>query len=450
MKEKKKPVIRLSERGFEIKFGKLADRIDFEQMATVLPEQRTAGSAVLNAVKLSEEMYLRMRSEKLLLVHPESGRFSEVIPERSDFLTDNQIQLSERVRERLYGAGEEPNGELFLCACKKQRFNQIQVQKIDHIREDDLVVSKYDSDGHLFEFSQGFSLFEVCNSFTGESFVVKRSHIVVDPAIEGWGVIRLNRKQRLLLGLELPGHLSDRSWALLMNRLSESRAADRTALEAAYTPDEHLLREGLSYRQKQEAKKVLNSCFPSEVRLTPVPVSFGYRPGRSLGQKLSDFYVGAASLLLACRRPRENDEGMNVVRLSKSNMNLLGISEMDSVILRYKNRSCRCRVLAFEDQASFSATNLPLSFELAVGVPAHVRYALAIPNLSAAVKVERDTGFIFRKSFHEQVVPILLTLFSFNLFRDLSALWSAVGSLVAIPFVVWFNLSSKRNIRSKK
>ena len=76
MKEKKKPVIRLSERGFEIKFGKLADRIDFEQMATVLPEQRTAGSAVLNAVKLSEEMYLRMRSEKLLLVHPKSGRFS--------------------------------------------------------------------------------------------------------------------------------------------------------------------------------------------------------------------------------------------------------------------------------------------------------------------------------------------------------------------------------------
>ena len=68
--------------------------------------------------------------------------------------------------------------------------------------------------------------------------------------------------------------------------------------------------------------------------------------------------------------------------------------------------------------------------------------------MNTIVKIDRDTGFIFRKSINNQILPVLLTLVSANLFIDKSVWISAALSVVAIPFVVYFNLSSKRNMRA--
>jgi hypothetical protein len=129
-------------------------------------------------------------------------------------------------------------------------------------------------------------------------------------------------------------------------------------------------------------------------------------------------------------------------------MNLLGIDEMDKVILQYKNKRVSCRVLELEDMDAFGETNLPISPDLVIGIPAHIRKKLYIMDLSSSIKIDRDTGFIFKKSINEQIVPILLTLFSANLFTDSSIIYSALLSLVAIPIVLYFNLSSKRNMRT--
>jgi hypothetical protein len=85
---------------------------------------------------------------------------------------------------------------------------------------------------------------------------------------------------------------------------------------------------------------------------------------------------------------------------------------------------------------------------LVVGIPAHIRRRLGIMDLSSSLKIDRDTSFIFVKSINEQIVPILLTLFSTNLFTDSSVIVSALLSLVAVPVVLYFNLSSKRNMRA--
>ena len=149
-----------------------------------------------------------------------------------------------------------------------------------------------------------------------------------------------------------------------------------------------------------------------------------------------------------CRRPYDPDEGSDIVRMTASNMSLLGIDPMDRVFLRYRKKSVSCRVLELDDKDAFLTTNIPVSPELVIGVPAHLRKKLGVTDLSSSIKVDRDTGFIFRRSFNEQIVPILLTLFTTQLFADKSIIISALLSIVAIPVVLYFNLSSKRNMRS--
>ncbi len=202
-----------------------------------------------------------------------------------------------------------------------------------------------------------------------------------------------------------------------------------------------------SYDKKSKAKKIISKYCSGDISIIPIPESI-YTKGKKLLRRLCDFYVGKSTLSLVCRRPYDIDEGLDIVRMTKSNMNLLGIDEMDKVILQYKNRKISCRVLELGDENAFSETNLPISLDLVVGVPAHIRKKLHVMDLSSSIKIDRDTTFIFRKSINEQIVPILLTLFSTNLFTDSSVIFSALLSLIAIPVVLYFNLSSKRNMRT--
>ena len=147
------------------------------------------------------------------------------------------------------------------------------------------------------------------------------------------------------------------------------------------------------------------------------------------------------------RRPYDSDEGSDIVRMSLSNMNLLGVNEMDKVIIKYKGNSVKCRVLELKDENAFYETNVKTNINYAIGIPAHIRKKLGLCNIKSAVKVDRDTGFIFKKSINEQIVPIILTLFSINIFQDPSVLLKTLLSVLAVPIVVYLNLSSKRNMR---
>ena len=100
-----------------------------------------------------------------------------------------------------------------------------------------------------------------------------------------------------------------------------------------------------------------------------------------------------------------------------------------------------------DDEERFLETNTPSSKEIRVGIPVHIRKKLGITDLVSSVKIDRDTVFIFRKSIHEQIIPVLLTICSTQLFSGLSGLISGLISLLFIPLVVYVNLSSKRNMR---
>ena len=106
-------------------------------------------------------------------------------------------------------------------------------------------------------------------------------------------------------------------------------------------------------------------------------------------------------------------------------------------------------MLELEEKEAFAKTNPPMSGDVVIGIPVNLRKRLGINNVNSSVKVDRDTPFIFRRSFNEQIVPILITLFTSLLTWSVFDWRPAVISLAALPVVVYFNLSSKRNSRLK-
>lgn len=406
-------------------------------------DQRFTASDKLNAIGVSRAVWQAYHKEKLLLLNCDTGEHVDVTLKAHETIGDADFVATSYLGEIL----DLPCCKnIYLCRYKDLAFGRVYPQKIDHIRESDLVISRADADGVLCELQkQPYRFFEVYNTATHDCIIVKKTHIFVDDSLPA-GTVRLSRKQRICLGLELPQYLSDEQWSVLEEQLDRDGEDYKTLCEL-YTAGDRFLDKNASFAQKTKAKKILSRHLTGEIRIIPIPASVLFH-GKSRVQRLCDFYVGKSTISLVGRRPYAIDEGLDIVRMTRSNMNLLGIDEMDKVILQYKNKKVSCRVLELGDEEAFAETNLPISPDLAVGIPAHIRKRLGVLDLSSSVKIDRDTAFIFKKSINEQIVPILLTLFSANLFTDSSVALSALLSLVAIPVVLYFNLSSKRNMRA--
>ena len=393
----------------------------------------------LNVISINKDLYNECNHAKLILFKEGSQNFLCVTAVVDNTLSREEFMATAYVREQL---SLYDNDSVLLCRYDERTYNQVFTQKVENIRENILVVSKTDSSKKEIK-TDGSNHFEVYNPFSGDSIVVKASHIKVDPALPA-GTVRLNRKQRIFLGLELPLFLTDEQWETITQCLGEQQ---RSMISEAYGTSDHILRSDVSYEIKQECQSIIKNLFGNEVRIIPVPETL-LGTKKAIGRSLCNFYVGKSTISLIAKRPYDNDEGLDIVRMTHSNMNLLGINEMDKVVFQYKNKELSCRVLELDSEDSFLKTNRPVPIDLVIGIPIHIRKRLGIDDLTSAIKIDRDTIFIFKKSINEQVVPILLTLFSANLFSDSSILVSAMLSLIAVPIVLYFNLSSKRNMRA--
>ncbi len=393
----------------------------------------------LNVIGVSPEVFSIYKGEKLLLLKDGNKEYLNVTLVLNCDLKGNEFVATSYIKDALELIGSDI---VFLCKYNNATYTQIYTQRVDNIREHNLVVSNLDCNGCPVDLNE-FELYEIYNSSTYDSLIVKASHIKVDANLPA-GTIRLNRKQRISLGLELPLYLSKEQWGILSEQLS---GEEIELFNELYITNDYILDEKASYDKKQKCQKIIKTFFGKQLKVIPVVTPTKIKK-KNLLQKFCDFYVGKSTISLMAKRPYENDEGLDIVRMTRSNMNLLGIDEMDKVILQYKNKKIRCRVLELDSEELFLKTNRPVSTDLAIGIPIHLRKKLGILDLSASIKVDRDTAFIFKKSINEQVVPILLTLFSTNLFSDSSIIVSALLSLVAVPIVLYFNLSSKRNMRT--
>lgn len=393
-----------------------------------------------NVILVSEQVFDDFRNCRAILFNPQNKSFFDVTLKKSAELSGNDIAVTKATKEKLSLKLQE---ELLLLKNKSYIFNNIDTQRIENIREDSVVVSALDGNGVEVDVD-GFLYFQFFNYYTNESIVLKCNHVKVDKALKQ-GTILLNQKQRTFLELENRLAIPAQHWQEIIANVEEK---DKETLASMYMDDSShfILKSDVSYHDKLKAQEIIHKACPKRLLMTAVVQSYCQKKSTGL-RALADFYVGRASMSLLCRRPYESDEGANVVRLSASNMHLLGLTETDKVVLRYKNKTVKCRVLPIDDEHAFENTNLPTSVNYAVGIPAHIRQKLGIFQLNTAVKVERDTVFLLKKSLNEQVVPTLLTLFSVSFIQNLNIWQKLLIAVLAIPVVVYINLSSKRNMR---
>lgn len=422
-----------------------------DEQLSVFAELSFAGIAgrssdVLNTISLSSANMEKLNGAPLTLLNRANGMYTDVVAIKSD-IGDDQIKISNYTAEWLgIDDAADDKTTLTLLANKTVAINKVTVQKIDFIKNDYIVMSQKDYDVIASSMAD-FRLLSISNGYCGEEMIVKRSHIKADGKL-AQGEILLSKKQRTYLGLQtplyLPQHLYDKLKAATKGNKDEQKLFSR-----GYDPETRLLTSDLPYEATRALKKLVEKYLPTNLTIRPVLQSFNNKPHR-FWSRLADFFVGKSTMPLVCRRPYDTDEGSDVVRMSKSNMKLLGIDNMDRVIIRHKNKSLSVAVLEIDDNDMFYKENLPININNAIGIPVHLRKQLGITRLNTVVKVDRDTGFIFRKSINEQIVPILLTLFSVNVFHDENIWKSVLLSLLAVPIVVYFNLSGKRNQRGAK
>lgn len=400
-------------------------------------------SEELNTIWVSPETLSYFTSDKLLLINIHSQTFINVVIKAHKNIQNDCFATSSYIKEMLDVIDNE---NLYLGQYKEITFNKIFIQRIEHIKENNLMLSRDDYQKLIDNLDQlPCSLFEVYNDLTHESIIVKRSHIYADESLKN-GTIRLSKKQRIFLGQELPLFLSNEQWDILIKSFPTDSEEYRL-LCSSYSLDDHILSNDLSFTKKEKLKQIISSYGIGKIKIIPI-LEFAYEKKKDIRERLSNFYVGKSTISLIGKRPYTIDDGLDIVRMSKANMNLLGINEMDKVILQYKNRRKSCRVLELKSKDAFLENNRPISMDLAIGIPTHIRKELCITDLTSCIKIDRDTRFIFKKNINAQIVPILLTLFSANFFADSSVLWSSLFSLVAIPIVLYLNLSSTRNMRT--
>lgn len=436
----------LTDKGVAIAKGKRVLNGVFSESIPVTIENKSLSpeNSALNVVYVSETLYVKTGPVAILYCK-ELNKYIEVFCKLTNKIKGDTIQVTSTIYNNLSCSD---NDSFYLLIYPKVVFSNVKTQKVDNIKEDVVVVSQKTIESAYPDFKNSkISLFSLHNSLTGENLIVKKSHIVVDPCLPE-GSIRINRIQRTFLGFEFRDYIPSYAWDKLLS-LPSLEKDDFDAILRVYDKETHIVLSSATYNDKMIVKKILNKCLEYHLVLCPVVESFCGSTKKSPLFKIADFYVGKSTLSLACRRPYEIDEGKDVVRLSKNSMNLLGISAMDQVRVTFKDKTVVCRALELEEKESFEKTNLPMSCDLIAGLPVNVRNKLGIMNIASCVKIDRDTPFIFRKSLNEQIVPVLLTLFSSNFITNFSVWKTAVVSLALAPIIVYFNLSSKRNMRLK-
>lgn len=411
-----------------------------EQVKVIKPLLGRSDS-FLNRIHVSNQLFEKVGAVALIY-NNDTEQWMEVFCIADNELKGNSIRVTETINTEI----QLKDSNVSLLVYKSLSFTKIIRQKVDQIKEDNIVISKElinEVDPDFFD--NEYKLYSLYNTVTGENMIIKKKHIIVDDKLDK-ETIRISNLQRTFLGFEGRDYIPETVWSQLMMRCKDNK--DMSRVLEVYDENTHKVIKPDQVKEK-DITKVINTMLGTKLVLSPIIESVAPRSDRrSFWRVITDFYVGKSTILLTAKRPYEIDEGKDVVRMSKNSMALLGISSMDKVRITYRNKTITSRVLELEEKEAFAKTNPPMSGDVVIGLPVNLRKKLDINNVNSSVKIDRDTPFILKKSINEQIMPVLFTFLSSFLISK-TAWLTAVISIALLPFVVFFNLSSKRNSRLK-
>jgi hypothetical protein len=350
----------------------------------------------------------------------------------------NEIITSSSISKKLNIA---INGEIVLHPLERIIVERIIVQNASQLVDGDITISKDIGEALTII---GADYFEIVNRVTSASFDIERSKVKVNPSLSP-GTIQLSYMQREFLDLE---HPPDTLSKFYYDQICESLLNQLEPIDLIQKHyEKQKVREDLKYEDKQKVKKLMKLAGYNNVAIYPLYLKPAKKPRFSLSRLFLNVAIRPAALKLNVIRPYSTDESSNIVRMSKSAMNLLGIAENDLVILNYRRKSIEVPVLEFDSPELVKETNIVTndsSINISIGIPAHLRYKLGIKQIGKICEVERDLAFLFKKNLSLQFLPILAAAFAVFSLDELSFLERILITAIIVPISSFITLSVVR------
>ena len=116
--------------------------------------------------------------------------------------------------------------------------------------------------------------------------------------------------------------------------------------------------------------------------------------------------------MLRVVRCTENDEILNGIKLTSTNLHRLGLSSGDKVYLCHRGCSTFVRVYAIEPESYSSIVRINNldsedDIEMVVCMPIQYRFMLGIKDLNECILIERDRMYLVRKNLTEQILALI-------------------------------------------
>jgi hypothetical protein len=377
-------------------------------------------------------------NDYVIIFNPLNFLFTVACVKSTSNLGMNEIITSSSISKKLKIA---VNGEIVLHPLERIITKRIVVQNASQLVDGDITISKDISEALT---TIGADNFEIVNRVTSASFDIEKSKIRVEPSLSP-GTIQLSYMQREFLDLE---HPPDTLSEFYYDQITESLIKQLEPIgfiQKQY--EKQKVREDLIYEDKQKLKKLIKQAGFNNVAIYPLFLKQEKKRRFSLTRLFLNLAIRPATLKLNVIRPYSTDESSNIVRMSKSAMNLLGIVENDLVILNYRGKSIEVPVLEFDSPELVKETNIVTnesSINISIGIPAHLRFKLGIKQIGKICEIERNLAFLFKKNLSLQFIPILAAAFAVFSLDELSFLNRSIITAIIVPISSYITLSAVR------
>lgn len=322
-----------------------------------------------------------------------------------------------------------------------KNLNKYYIAKVQFIKTNKIEISKNIIDS----ISDNKDLYGIIllNKLNGYKLKLSNNDIVIDENTKDR--VKLSVKHRRLLDIELPTYINQ----TYLDKYNEELGLHYELEDKNVKYDDYYEASKWFKKSTEDNNIEVISVFPiyKDIKKNK-KITFLVNKIKQLKQKILAFFIGQKELTLRVIRPYPIDETENCIRLSETALKLLGIEEMDTVIIRNGKHFCRARVLTIDDDVIITNENrLKLEQELSilVGIPSYMRGELSLSFINSNVKVERDLGYIFKKNLDNQITTIIGVVLSISIVDKIpNIIYRALVIIFLALFFLYLSFSEYR------
>lgn len=320
--------------------------------------------------------------------------------------SDKYIYISKRYEKYI-----EDVFKIDILPIKNYKYHSYTLMKMDCLANKKIIISK-NIYNKIF-YNKNIKYMEIVNNLNGYVLMVDKKDVEADDCKDN--MIRISKKYRMLLDLELPTYINS-------SYIDKLELTDSSGI---YTDENKNIVVNNFYNQCKELKEIIKRH--SQVDTIAVYPVEKIKERENIFKLFYEFVlgiiIGQTELEVRVIRPSEIDESENVVRLTKSSMKLLGIEETDTIDIYNGNNKIRARVLEFDGFNSVKNNNRlkdENELNITIAIPAYLRKELNLCYINRNVIVKRNLNYFFRKYLNNQIMTIIGLLLSFSFIDRIS------------------------------